>query len=382
MKIAILIYSLAGGGAEKVVSQLLKYLKEKNIEVILVLMNSEIVYDIPQDIPVHYIENSNPNELNVFKFLKLPILAFKYYKFLRNQNITVSLSFLTRPNYINLIANTNNKIRKIIISERSNPSYKYKKYILNLNSILNNLLISNLFNKSNGIIVNSESNRQGLIKNFGIQIEKTITINNPIDLNKILNTNSVINFYDPNYFNFITVGRLNKDKNHELLIRALANIDNKKIRLYIFGEGKLKKYLENKIIKLNLEKQVFLKGFTNEIFSYLKGADAFIFGSNHEGFPNVLLEAMACGLPLISTNCQSGPSEIMKYSKSNNITNKQKTDYGFLVPVNNTLEMIDAMNETIKNNDYREFCKKNVLIRSNDFKKNFILDQYLDYIIK
>ena len=51
-------------------------------------------------------------------------------------------------------------------------------------------------------------------------------------------------------------------------------------------------------------------------------------------------------------------------------------------PVNNTLEMIDAMNETIKNNDYREFCKKNVLIRSNDFKKNFILDQYLDYIIK
>jgi N-acetylgalactosamine-N,N'-diacetylbacillosaminyl-diphospho-undecaprenol 4-alpha-N-acetylgalactosaminyltransferase len=380
MKIAVFIYSLAGGGAERVVSQLLQNLKKQNIDVILVLMNKTIVYEIPKDTVIHYLENSSPFELGVFKFLKLPLLAFRYHTFLRNENITVSLSFLTRPNYINSLANFYNTKRKVILSERSNPSIQYGG--TSFHSLINSFLIKKLFSKSNGIIANSEGNRKELIHNFGIHNDKIITIHNPIDLDNISNYIPIRDFYDTNYFNFISVGRLTKGKNQELLIRAFNKLKNKKIRLYIFGDGELDSYLKNKIVQLNLESQVFLKGFSTDIFSYLKGADAFLFGSNHEGFPNVLLEAMACELPIITTDCPSGPKEIMKVSLSNSVNKNLRTAYGILVPLNNVDFMADALNEMVSDSNYYDLCKKNVIIRSLDFRKEFILKQYYDFISK
>lgn len=380
MKIAILIYSLGGGGAERVVSQFLQYLKEQNIEVKLVLMNRTIVYEIPKEVSIHYLENSNPSELGIFKFLKLPYLAFRYYKFLRDEKMTVSLSFLTRPNYINILANSFNLKRKVILSERSNPSVQYGE--TSFHSVINTILIKKMFAKSNGIIANSEGNRQELIYNFGIPEDKIITIHNPIDIDKISKSNPIKNFYDPNYFNFISVGRLNEGKNQQLLLRALHEVKNKKIRLYIFGEGELDSFLKKYIIQLNLENQVFLKGFSTDIFSYLKGADAFLFGSNHEGFPNVLIEAMACELPIVTTNCPSGPSEIMEAYKMKQSVKNIFTQYGILVPVNEKNLMIDAIKELVDNKDYYDICKEKVKIRAYDFRKEFILKQYDDFIRK
>ncbi|UWX56099.1 glycosyltransferase [Maribacter litopenaei] len=94
-KIAIFMYSMAGGGAERVMSYLLPYLKNKGHEVVLVLMNDTFDYDIPQDIPVHFIEKSRGDEPGIFKFLKLPWLAWKYAKLLKRESITHSFSLLT-----------------------------------------------------------------------------------------------------------------------------------------------------------------------------------------------------------------------------------------------------------------------------------------------
>jgi N-acetylgalactosamine-N,N'-diacetylbacillosaminyl-diphospho-undecaprenol 4-alpha-N-acetylgalactosaminyltransferase len=380
MKISILIYSLAGGGAERVVSQLLQNLKKQNIDVTLVLMNNTIVYEIPKDTVIHYLENSSPFELGVFKFLKLPLLAFRYQTFLRNENITVSLSFLTRPNYINSLANFYNTKRKVILSERSNPSVQYGG--TSFHSLINAFLIKKLFSKSNGIIANSEGNRKELIHNFGINSDKIMMIHNPIDLDNISNYIPIRDFYDTNYFNFISVGRLTKGKNQELLLRAFNELKNKKIRLYIFGDGELGSYLKNEIVQLNLENQVFLKGFSTDIFSYLKGADAFLFGSNHEGFPNVLVEAMACGLPIVSTNCPSGPNEIMEDYNLKKSADNIITKYGILVPVNNKGLMIDAIIELVDNKEYYDLCKEKVKIRAFDFRKDIILKQYDVFISK
>ncbi len=96
-KLALFMYSMAGGGAERVVSYLLPYLKNKGLNVVLVLMNNTIDYDLPKDIPIHYLETSKANEHGIFKLIKLPLLAIKYARLLKKLRITHSLSMLTRP---------------------------------------------------------------------------------------------------------------------------------------------------------------------------------------------------------------------------------------------------------------------------------------------
>lgn len=374
MKIAVLIYSLAGGGAERVVSQLLNYLHQENIELHLVLMNDLILYDIPEQLIIHNLENSSPNELGLLKLIKIPILSIKYRSYLKDNNIDVSVSFLQRPNYINVLSNFFFKKCKIIISERSNPSEQYNGY--SFHSILNKILISFLFPKADLIIANSEGNRRELINNFNLEGSKIITINNPINISQVDSTKEVCGFYDKEYFNFVSVGRLNIGKNHKLLIQAFAEIINKKTRLYIFGEGEMKLELQELIKDLKLNDRVILSGFKNEIFSYLKGGDAFLFGSNHEGFPNVLLEAMACELPIITTNCNSGPDEIMNNFSEIKSDLNIITKFGILVPIGNKDLMIEAINRIVEDKEYYRSCKINVKSRAYNFRTNVILEKY------
>lgn len=380
MKISVLIYNLDGGGAERVVAQFVSFIQKKGIEVCLVVMNDIDLYAIPKSVPIYYLEKSNPKEFSFLKFIKLPYLGFKFKSFLKKEKIEISISFLSRPNYINLISKCLGSGVKTFVSERSNPSAQYAGN--SFHSKINYFLINKLFVKADGIIANSKGNGIELIQNFGIPKNLITTIHNPIDLEAVQNTLAIKEFYDPNYFNFISVGRLDEGKNHELLIRSLVQVVNKKIRLYIFGNGPLKDFILQLIVDFELENQVFLEGFSKDIFSYLKGADAFLFGSNHEGFPNVLIEAMACELPIITTNCPSGPSEIMKFSSSNKFEKKVRTNYGILVPLGNIIEMSAAITELVDDKDYHSLCKKTVLKRSYDFRKEYILEQFLDYITK
>jgi N-acetylgalactosamine-N,N'-diacetylbacillosaminyl-diphospho-undecaprenol 4-alpha-N-acetylgalactosaminyltransferase len=137
--------------------------------------------------------------------------------------------------------------------------------------------------------------------------------------------------------------------------------------------------LEDLIKKLSLKTQVFLLGYRANPYEYLKSADLFAFGSNHEGFPNVLLEAMACNIPILSTNCQSGPSEILKLQdeKGDNI---MITDYGILTPVKNDEAMAKGISYFLDNKSFTDKCKINGLKRIKDFDKEKILNQYIDLV--
>ena len=205
-------------------------------------------------------------------------------------------------------------------------------------------------------------------------------IHNPIDLDKINTIEAKTSFFNTEVFNIITVGRLDEGKNHELLIRALHKLQNPILRLFIFGFGQLEDKLNQLIEELDLKNQVTLMGFDPNPYQYLKTADLFIFGSNHEGFPNVLLEAMACGLPILSTNCQSGPSEILELK-----TPKEDimiTDYGILVPIKNINVMAKGISHFVDNKEFAIKCRTNSLSRVKDFEKNNILKQYIDLISK
>lgn len=181
-KIAILIYSLSGGGAEKVVSILLASLQE-HFDVTLVLMNQFIVYSIPDNQKVFYLENSDPMENALYKFAKLPILAFKYKRFCNQNHIQITLSFTNRPNYIALFSQIFGNKNNLIICERSTPSKVYENNTFA--SLANRWLIRLLYSHADKIITNSLGGKNDLINNFGIQDDLITTINNPIDIDQI-----------------------------------------------------------------------------------------------------------------------------------------------------------------------------------------------------
>jgi N-acetylgalactosamine-N,N'-diacetylbacillosaminyl-diphospho-undecaprenol 4-alpha-N-acetylgalactosaminyltransferase len=162
--------------------------------------------------------------------------------------------------------------------------------------------------------------------NNNYNLKKTKTIYNPIDL-KLLAQKAV----DFDYI--LAVGRLCRQKGFDILINAFAksNLKNK-IKLIILGEGKERNNLEKLINGLDLKSQVLLYGKVDNPFIYMKHATFFVLSSRFEGFGNVIIEALACETPVIATNCESGPSEIIENSKN-----------GLLVPSEDVELLKDAM---------------------------------------
>lgn len=373
-KVSILIYSLAGGGAERVVSILLKELKE--FDVTLVLMSDKIDYEIPKNSKIVYLEKSNPKESGIKKLLKLPLLALKYEKFLKENEIDISLSFMNRPNYINILSKLFGSKVKTIISERANPSlqYSYK----NLLSKINKFLIKNLYPKADLIIANSNGNRIDLINNFAIKSNFIKTMHNPFDLEKIEKLSSESVEFDFSKLTFITIGRLDIGKNHEMMIKAFAKVETN-ANLIILGEGELREKLLTLIKELNMKEKIFLMGFDSNPYKYLSKSDVFLFSSSHEGFPNVLVEALACGLPTISTDCNReilAPNSEVDYQLLDKI---ELSDYGILTPVKNELlfkEAIEKLLDKELRDKYKSLSKK----RAKEFDKEKIVKEFIDIL--
>ncbi len=368
---------MSGGGAERVVSYLLPFLQKKGHTVILVLMTDEFAYSIPKNIPIHYLEKSHGKEHGLYKFLKLPWLAWKYARFIKKQGVTHSFSLLTRPCYINIMARWfTNHDYKLMVSERNYPSLQYGYD--DVQSKINTFLVNKLYPKADLIVSNAKASAKDLEENFGVDPKKTRVIYNPIDLDKINSISPIRNFFNAEFINLVSLGRLQDVKNQKLLIDAVAPF--KKTRLYIFGEGELRNNLETQINALGIEDRVFLMGFESNPFQYLKAADVFVFGSNHEGFPNVLLEAMACGLPILSTNCKSGPDEIMEL-KLPKVDEIMITDYGVLTPVGNLELFKKGLAHCLENPGYLASSRENALRRIQDFSREPILAAYTQHIL-
>lgn len=377
MTLGIFIYSLSGGGAERQASYILAYCDRNDIDLHLILMNKTIKYELPTGLKIHYLETSGFSENGLIKAFKIPFLAYKYSKLVKKLKITHSVSLLTRPNFINVLAGKLTSYKfKIIVNELAFPTlqYSYKGFQSNFNKTM----IKWLYKQSDMIIGNSLGNAKDLIDNFNVPPEIMQVVHNPIDIKKIEGIEPIDSFFDKGKFNIITLGRLDIGKNHMMLIKAVYRLKNPLLSLYIFGVGDMQDELQRLIEKLDLREQVFLMGFDSNPYKYLKAADLFIFGSNHEGFPNVLLEAMACGLPILTTNCQSGPSEIMELKTIKN--DLMITDYGILVPIKNEELMADGINYFLNNEDYRNTCSVNGKKRIRDFEKNHILEKYINLI--
>tara|TARA_Y100001958_G_C21165345_1_gene498312 strand:- start:555 stop:1259 length:705 start_codon:yes stop_codon:yes gene_type:complete len=190
-------------------------------------------------------------------------------------------------------------------------------------------MFSKILKLSNIIVVNSIYFKKELKSKFNV---KSKCIYNPLNKREILSlSKKSINFkfYEKDSLNLISVGRLVDQKDHITILKAINNIkDQTKLRLLIVGEGKNKKDLIEYINQNQLNKIVKIKDRIDNPFPYLKKAEIMILASKYEGLPNVLLEAISLKKFIISSNCPTGPKEILDNGKG-----------GFLFNVGNYIKL-------------------------------------------
>jgi len=178
-------------------------------------------------------------------------------------------------------------------------------------------------------------------------------------------------YFGKGYRIVMTIGRLETQKNFELLVRAFTYIRYSKVRLIIIGEGSLRTKLASLIGKLKLKNRVILIGWRNNVFPYLKKADIFVLPSRYEGFGQVLLEAMALGIPTVSADAPFGPGEILKLGK-----------YGLVLSKNQPNEMGRTIDLLLS--DKKEWKRLSLagLSRVKDFSSTNVLPRYKELIEK
>lgn len=162
------------------------------------------------------------------------------------------------------------------------------------------------------------------------------------------------------------VGRLVSQKDFFTLIEAFAQVRvTRPARLMILGEGEQRALLEERIRQLGLEQDVALPGFVENPYAYMAASAVFVLSSKFEGFGNVVAEALACGVPIVATDCPSGPAETLAAGK-----------YGKLVKIADPTEMATAILDTLDRSIDSTLLKQ----RSLDFERDRIVDQYLTFV--
>ncbi|OBX24143.1 MULTISPECIES: glycosyltransferase [Bizionia] len=351
-KIALFISAIGYGGAEKVVSLLL-YELPKYYDVTLILLYNEIKLPIPEDTKLVIL--SKPDETfktSIFGRIKDNIkFIFTYQKVLKEEKIDVVVSFLVRQNIMTSIAKMFNPKLKTIISERCFPSIMYKDD--KLTAFLTKLLIPYFYNKNDKLFSNSIYINADLKTNYRLKIDRSV-IYNPI-LTKTVKPELATYSDFEDIFKVVTVGRMIPVKNQKSIIEAISMLSSN-FYMEIYGDGYLHQQLDELSIKLNLAGRVHFNGNVDDVKSYIVKGHCFVLCSLTEGFPNVVLEAMSVGLPVICTNCMSGPLELLNNNEDISILKGSfaKAKYGILVNVDDAVGLSQAIKYLQKNPEARQ----------------------------
>tara|TARA_R110002049_G_scaffold27584_3_gene94973 strand:- start:676 stop:1401 length:726 start_codon:yes stop_codon:yes gene_type:complete len=207
-------------------------------------------------------------------------------------------------------------------------------------------LFRGIYNRSKKIVCVSRGIEQ---KAEEIGFNNSQVILNAIDFNFIDNQINIEKTFD---FNFIIgVGRMDDNiKQFDHLMSSYSNsvLPEKNIHLLILGKGSHQPFLEDFKKNLPNNEKIHFEGFQTNPFKYMSEALFFVLTSKYEGYPMVLLESLACETPVISYDCPTGPSEIIKHREN-----------GILVPYQNKDKLTDAMNEFVDDIPLYEYCKSN-----------------------
>jgi len=354
IKLLFVLPSLEGGGAERIVCNLMSVLDKNIFDINLFLFTNKGVYWdlLSDDIKVFFgNENEKSSKLMVVKNL---------YRTSKNMDIIIG-SMELMPTYFAVLVGK--LLRKKVIGWVH----------INIDSILNdknkvvrflhrNILLKFFYNKLDKIIAVSN----GAKENIGRYLDNKNRIEciyNPIKINEIKEKakDKIEERIEKPFI--MGIGRLERQKNFILLIKAYKILLDRKIKhnLIILGQGSQKKYLINEVKKMKIDEKVKFLGFKENPYKYLKQADVFVQSSIYEGLPTVLIEALALNIPVVATNCPDGAKEILDNGK-----------YGLLVNMNDEKALADAIEKILINDDLQNIYK----IRSKEAVNRFD-DKYI-----
>jgi len=302
-KILFLLPSLTGGGAERVFTTLLRHLDRARFEPHLALLQAQGAYmgDIPKDVPVHDLKVSRVR----YALPKIMRLIWK----MRPQTILATMGHLN-------IALISAKpffptYTKLLVREAVIPSALFREE--NQNIRLWGWLYRTFYKRADRVVCLSDSMVSDLVDNFAIPREKLVRIYNPVDTEKVRELaqtgNNPFSGAGPH---LVAAGRICRQKGFDVAIDAMPAVLQRfpGAQLVILGEGPLEGELKEQARNLGVQEKVIFLGFQANPWLYLKHADAFILPSRYEGLPNVLLEALALGTPVVVSDCPGGIREI------------------------------------------------------------------------
>ncbi len=355
-KILLSIPALRGGGAERVMSIIANKLAKSGWDVQL------LTYANPAEKPFYKLdENISLVQLDCLDQHKIKRIMSLVKRFLglRKQikkfHPDVILSFLDTNNILTLLSSVGLKI-PVIVSERTNPKISP---ISNFKKIIRDWA----YKKADCLVVQNKGIQKIFFAEIGVKAD---VIPNPIAIHPEVK-------WKGHQKEFITLGRLEEAKGYTYLIEAFSKIKDQHPDwvLKIFGNGKDKDKFKNQIRSLNMENRIFINPSISKPAEEISKSKIFVFSSLFEGMPNALMEAMAIGMPVISTDCDFGPSDLIKNNKN-----------GLLVPIKNSEKLAEAMSRLAKDSNLQNSLgnaaadsmkkyeiNKVVLLWENVFKK-------------
>lgn len=347
-----------GGGAERVMLALANGLAEKDILVDLVLNKMDGTYLKDASAKVNVVSLESSRALHSI----LPLA-----KYLRKEKPDFILSAMNYVNIVTVLAQlASGSNTKVIVSEHNNLTETKKELSFVKGCALTSLMKWS-YREAYRVIAVSNGVADALTNELKIDRSKITTIYNPI-FSEDLVKRSQESILHPWINNaavplVLSVGRLTSQKDFKTLINAFKQVlDKKNCNLIILGEGELRSELETLIKNLALENHIQLLGFVDNPYAWMSHADLFVLSSIREGFGNVIVEAMACDTPIVSTDCPSGPHEILEGGK-----------WGELVPPGDVELLSKAIINSLDNP-----VKVDVRTRAEFFSVDNAVNKYLD----
>ena len=300
-RVIIFMPSIEGGGVEKNLFIITNFLTKKYSNLSLITVSKKFSSKFNNSIKLICPRLNIWDQMN--RRVKYIISIFLLIKEILNNRNSIVFSFQANI-YCIIIC----KIFFIKIITRSNSAPAGWS-----NNIFKKMIFRYFLKLSNKIIVNSYEFKKNL-KNY-YNLESTVILN---PLKKSKTKKKILFFKNFNQLKIISIGRLTHQKDHITLLKSLKLLKyNFKVnfRLYLIGKGYNYNLLTNFIKNHGLKKNIKLAGYKKNAFEYIKSSDLLVLSSRYEGLPNVLIEAQASGIPVISSNCPSGPREILMNGK-------------------------------------------------------------------